>query len=94
MTTIVTSQTAVKSAIDMQIAELKTLMEQASQLLTSTQGTSETSRRGSTSQGLTHLVQILPTSVRLPSEIQIEQTWFIEVDLVGIPTETLQMVQL
>ena len=39
------------------------------------------------------MVQILPASVRLPSGSQIEQTGFIEVDLAGIPTKTLQMVQ-
>ena len=40
------------------------------------------------------MVHILPTSVRLPSRSLIEKTWFIEVGLVGIPIETLQMVQL
>ena len=35
----------------------------------------------------------IPTSVRLPSGSPIEQIGFIEVDLAGIPTETLQMVQ-
>ena len=32
-------------------------------------------------------------SVRIPSGSPIEQTWFIKVDLAGIPTDTLQMIQ-
>ena len=39
------------------------------------------------------MVRILPTSVRLPSRSQIEKTGFIEVNLAGIPTETLQLVE-
>lgn len=89
MTTIVSLQTAMKSAISMQIAELKTLMERALQILTTTTSTSRIARGGSTSQGRIRLVQILPTSVRLPSRSQIEKIGFIEVDLARIPTKTL-----
>ena len=94
MIAIVSSQTAMKSVINMKIVELKTLMEQASQLPTPMPSTYGTLRRGSTSQGRTHFVQILPAIVRLPSGSQIEQTRFIELDLARIPIETLKMVQL
>lgn len=73
----------------MQITELKTLMEQVSQLQTQTPSTFGSPPGASTAQGRTHAIQILPTSVRLPPSIQVEQEGFIEVDLVGIPTETL-----
>lgn len=94
MTSIVSSQTVLKSAIDMQIADLKTLMERASQLPTPTPSTYRTLWGGSTVQGKTCFIQILPASVRLPSGSQVEQTGFIEVDLARFPIETLQMVQL
>ena len=83
---LVSLQIALKSALDIHIAELKTLMERALQLLTPTPRTFETLQVGSTSQGWMRFVQILPTSVRLPSRSQVEKTGFIEVDLAGIPT--------
>lgn len=93
MKTIVSSRTGMKSVLDMKIVELKTLLERASHISTATTSTSGTSRGGSIAQGRMHFVQILPTSVTLPSGSLIGQTRFIEVDLVGIPTDTLQMVQ-
>lgn len=93
MPTIVSSQTEMKSMLDMKIVELKTLLERASQILTTTTSTSGTPRGGSTSQGRTCFIQILPTSVILLSRSSIEQIGFIEVDLAGILTKTLQMVQ-
>ena len=93
MTTIVSSQTEMKSAMGIKIVELMTLLEQASQIPTLTPSTSGTLQGGSTSHGRSRLVLILPTSVRLPSGSQIEKTGFIEVDLAGIPIETLQIVQ-
>ena len=93
MTVIVSSQIEMKSALDMKIVELKTLLEQTVQIPTITTITSGTPRGGSTSQGRMRFVRILPTSVKLPSRSPIEQTGFIEVDLAGIPIDTLQMVQ-
>ena len=93
MTMIVSSQTEMKSALDMKIMELKTLLERTTQIPTATTSTFGTPRGGSTVQGRTRCVRILPTSVRLPSRSPIEQTGFIEVDLEGIMTDTLRMVQ-
>ena len=93
MTAIVSLQTKMKSTLDMKIAELKTLLERTMHIPTTTTSTLGTPQGGSTSQGRTHFIQILPTSIRLPSRSPIEQAGFIEVDLAGIPTETLQMVQ-
>ena len=92
MTVIVRSQTVLKTALEIKIMELKTLLQCAAQT-SSTTTTSRTSRGDSTSQGRTRLVRILPTSVKLPLGSPIEQTRFIEVDLAGILTDTLQIVQ-
>lgn len=94
MTMLVTSQTALKSTLDVQIVELRSIMERASQLPTQTLSTFGSLRGDSIVQGYTRIIQIQPTSVRLPPGIQVEQEGFTEVDLTGIPTETLQMVQI
>lgn len=52
------------------------------------------SMRGLHSQGHTRIIQILPTSVRLPPGIQVKHAGFIEVELARISTKTLQMVQI
>ena len=93
MTTIVSLQTKMKSTLNIRIVELKTLLERATQMPTPTTSTYGTPRGGSIVQGRVRCVHILPTSVRLPSGSPIEQTGFIEVDLAGILTNTLQMVQ-
>lgn len=93
MTAIVSLQTEMKSVLDMEIAELKTLLEQTTQILTATTRTSGTPWGGSIAQGRTRFFCILPTIVRLPLGSPIEQIGFIKVDLAGIPTDALQMVQ-
>lgn len=59
----------------------------------STTTTSGTSLGDSTSQGRTQFVQILLASVGVSSGSPIEETGSIEVHLAGIPTDTLQLVQ-
>ena len=53
MTAIVSSQTEMKSTLDMKIVELKTLLERATQIPTTTTTTFGTLRGESTSQGRT-----------------------------------------
>lgn len=82
-----------KSVLDLQIAKLKTIVERASQLTTQTPSTFASPRGDSTTQGRTRVTQILPTSIKLPPSVEVEHAGFIEVDLVGIPIESSQMVQ-
>ena len=63
MTTIVTTQTAMKSALDVQIAELKTIVERASQLTSQTPSTSGSWRGDSTAREHTHVIQIFPPTL-------------------------------
>ena len=90
---IVTAQTTMKSTLDFQIVELKTIMERASQLTTQTPSTLGSPWGDHIAQERTWVIQIVPTSVRLPPSVEVEQAGFIEIDLVGIPIESLQMVQ-
>ena len=66
MTMIVSSQTKMKTTLDMIIVELKILLEQTAQMPTTTMSTSGTQREDSKSQGRMRFVCILPMSVRLP----------------------------
>lgn len=95
MTTIVTSHNAMKTALDLRIVELKTMLERIAQMSTTAArpSASETPWGGSTLEGWTRFVCIFPTSVRLPSRIPIEKTGFIELNLIDILIETLQIVQ-
>lgn len=93
MTTLVSLQTVLKSALDMQIVELKTLMERASQLTPQKLSLSSSPRGNPTSQERTRVIRIVPTGVRLPLGVEIEQAGFIKIDLEGIPLESFQLVQ-
>ena len=93
MTATITMQTSMKSALDMQISELKTIVERASQLTTKKPSMSGSLRGDLTSQERTRVIRIMPTSMRIPPSVEVEQVGFIEVDLTGIPIESLQLVQ-
>ena len=93
MIAIVSLQTTLKSAIDMQIPELKTLLERASQLTPKKSSSSLSPHGNPTSQEQTHVISIVPTGVRLPPDVEIEQAGFIQIDLAGIPLKILQLAQ-
>ena len=95
MMTIVTAQTEMKSALDLQIATLNTIVENASQMQFMTQipSTFGSQQGDSPAQGCSRSIHILPTSIRLSPGIEFEHMRFIEVDLSRIPVESLQMVQ-
>lgn len=91
-----TLQNAMKVVIDQRIAELKNLLERTPQMPTvlAMQSTSRTPLEDSMTKGRTQFVCILLASVRLPSGSLIDETGFIEVNLIDIPTETLQLVRM
>ena len=95
MTTIVIAHIKMKSALDLQIAMLKSIMERASQiqLMTQIPSTYGSPRGDSPVQGCTHIICIFPTSVKLPPGVEVEHAGFIKVDLARIPLESLQMIQ-
>ena len=93
MIVIVTAQTTMKSALDLHITELNTIMERESQLTTQTPSTSGSLQGSSTLQRLTRVIQIFPTSIKLAPSIEVEHAGFIEFDLARIPIESLKMVQ-
>lgn len=96
MTAIVSLQNAMNTALDVRIAEMKILLERTPEMskTPATPSTSRTPWGDSISKWRMWFVHILLTSVRLPSGSPIDQTGFIKVNLVDIPIETLQLVQM
>ena len=92
MTAIMTSQDVMKAVLDSKIAELKILLQRAPQMQETpiTQSNVGTLREDSTTEeGRTRFIHIVPRSVILPSGNPVEQSGFIKVNLMAIPTYTL-----
>lgn len=68
-------------------------MEWVSHLATQTLSTLGSLWGDPTLQEHTRVIQIVPTNVWLPLGVKVEQAGFIEINLVGIPIESLQLVQ-
>lgn len=94
MTAIVTLQHARKANLNNKITELKTLLQKAPQMQATPSNVGTLQEDSTSEEGRTRFVQLVPKSVILPSGNLVEQSRFIEVNLVVIPTNTLQIVQI
>ena len=93
MTGIVTSQQAMQMVLDNKMAELKTLLHRAHQAQLAQSSTRTPREEFVSKEGLTRFIRLVHQSVILPSGSPIQQSGFIEVNLIAVPTETLQVVQ-